>query len=89
MAGCSDEESGGWLLSQMQINIEHCVHEKSDKISKVKDRYPEWWLVLGDHIGYGLNDFERDIFRDQVSVVHDWDRIVLIDPRDHTRWFQI
>lgn len=89
MAGCSDEESGGWLLSQMQINIEHCIDEKSDKISKVKGRYPEWWLVLSDHIGYGLNDFERDIFRDQVSVVHNWDRIVLIDPRDHTRWFQI
>lgn len=89
MAGYSDEESDGWLFSKMQVNIEHCVNEKSVKISKVKDKYSEWWLILVDHIGYGLNDFERDIFRGQVSVVHDWDKIVLIDPRDHTRWFEI
>ncbi|PWK46403.1 hypothetical protein [Pleionea mediterranea] len=89
MAGCSDEESGGWLLPQMQINLEHCVQEKLKKISKVKEKYPEWWLVLADHIGFGLDVSERDIFRNQVSVDHNWDKIILIDPRDHTRWFEI
>lgn len=89
MAGCSDQESGGWLLAEMETNIRHCASEKSRKIEKVKSKYPEWWLALVDHIGYGLDDIDREMFRDQVSVVHSWDRIVIIDPKDHTRWFEI
>lgn len=89
MAGCSDEESGGWLLAEMETNIRHCASEKSRKIAKVKSKYPEWWLALVDHIGYGLDDFDREMFRDQVSVEHGWDRILIIDPKDHKRWFEI
>jgi len=89
MAGCSDEESGGWLLSEMESNINYCASEKSRKIEKVRSKYPQWWLALVDHIGYGLDDFDRELFRDQVSIQHDWDKIILIDPRDHERWFEI
>ena len=89
MAGCSDDESGGWLLAEMETNIRHCASEKAHKIAKVRSKYPEWWLALVDHIGYGLDEFDREMFRDQVSVAHTWDKIVLIDPRDHTRWFEI
>ncbi|CAL95244.1 conserved hypothetical protein [Azoarcus olearius] len=89
MAGCADQESGGWLLSEMETNIRHCASEKERKISKVRPKYPEWWLALVDHIGYSLDEFERELFRDQVSITHNWDRIVIIDPRDHKRWFEI
>ena len=89
LGGCSDEESGGWLLSEMEVNIRHCASEKSRKIAKVKAKYEQWWLALVDHIGYGLDDFDRQMFRDQVCIEHDWDKIVIIDPNDHTRWFEI
>lgn len=89
MAGCTDQESGGWLLAEMEANIRHCASEKSRKIEKVKSKYQQWWLALVDHIGYGLDDFNREMFRDQVSVEHSWDKILIIDPRDHTRWFEI
>lgn len=89
MAGCSDEESGGWILSEMETNIRHCASEKTRKIAKVQAKYPQWWLALVDHIGYGLDDFDREQFRNEVSIQHSWDKILIIDPRDHTRWFEI
>jgi hypothetical protein len=89
MAGCSDQQSGGWLLAEMQTNISHCASEKTRKIAKVQPKYPVWWLALVDHIGHGLNDFDREMFREKVSVEHSWDKIIVIDPRDHRRWFEI
>ena len=89
LAGCSDKESGGWLLADMGTNIQHCASEKSRKIANVQSKYPQWWLALVDHIGYGLDNFDREMFRDQVSIEHSWDKIIIIDPRDHTRWFEI
>ena len=89
LGGCIDEQSGGWLLSEMETNIRHCASEKSRKIEKVRSNYPKWWLALVDHIGYALDDFDREMFREQVSIEHDWEKIILIDPRNHARWFEI
>ena len=89
MGGCNDYDSGGRLLSKMETNICHCANEKSSKIGKVRHKYGQWWLALVDHIGYSLDEFDREMFRDQMSIKHDWDKIILINPLDHTRWFEI
>jgi len=89
MAGCSDQESGGWVLAEMEKNIVYCANEKEHKIKKVRGKYPTWWLALVDHIGYGLDDFDREQFRTTVSVQHYWDKILIISPADHKQWFQI
>lgn len=89
MGGCTDKNSSGWLLPDMETNIRHCASEKSRKIAKVHSKYEYWWLALVDHIGYGLDDFNREMFRNQVSISHDWEKIILIDPRNHSRWFEI
>jgi len=89
MAGFNDKESGGFLLSEMDVNIRHCSNEKLIKIKNVQEKYSEWWLALVDYIGYGLNDFERELFRDQFSIEHDWDKILIIDPHNPERWFEI
>ncbi len=89
MAGRSDRESGGWLIAEIEKNLRICISEKTAKIAKVRSKYPEWWLVLVDHIGYGLDDFDRTQFQDQVSILHDWKKIILLDPHDHARAFEI
>ena len=89
MAGYSDQQSGGWLLAEMEANIRHCTGEKARKITKVQSRYPEWWLALVDHIGYGLDDFDREMFREKVSIDHSWAKIIVIDPHDQRRWFEV
>lgn len=89
LGGCNDRDSGGWLLAEMGKNLQLCIDEKTCKIVSVRHKYPEWWLVLVDHIGYGVDDLEREMFRDQVRVEHDWDKVILLDPRNHHRAFEI
>jgi hypothetical protein len=89
MGGCIDQDSGGLLLSKMGANIQYCVNEKDYKINRMRAKYSTWWLALVDHIGYSLDDFEREMFLEKVSIQYYWDKVVLIDPRGNRRWFEI
>lgn len=84
LGGYSDLDSGGWLLAEMERNLRICIDEKTRSIASVKHRYPKWWLVLVDFIGFGFSERDRDLFHDKVRVEHDWDRVVIVDPRDPT-----
>jgi hypothetical protein len=87
--GYSDEDTGCFLLSEMEKSINLVLDEKTRKVSSVKHKYPEWWLILIDHIGFGLDDFDRLIFHDQVKIKHGWDKVILLDPRNALRSFEI
>lgn len=89
LGGSSDEDSGGLLLELMEKNIRLCIDQKLHKVAPVRSKYPEWWLLLVDHIGFGLDDFDRELFRDQVTIQHTWDKVILVDPRDASRSFEI
>ncbi len=88
-AGHSDQESGGFVVAELEANLKLCVAQKTKKIAKIRGKYPEWWLVLPDHIGYGLDGFDKQQFRAQVTLNHSFNKIVLLDPRDHTRAFEL
>lgn len=87
-AGHSDQQSGGLLIEEIEANLKLCIAEKEKKILNVRAKYPEWWLVLPDHIGLGLDPFEQQLFRNKVNLIHNFNKIVLIDPRDPTRSFE-
>ncbi len=89
-AGYSDKQSGGWLIEEIRTNLKLCITEKTQKIAKMRHKYPEWWLVLPDLIGYGLDDFDRACFRNQVSLSRGgFDEVILLDPNDPTRSFKV
>ncbi|UEB94638.1 hypothetical protein LIS66_19965 [Pseudomonas sp. HN2] len=89
-ASASDRDSAGWLLDMMEKNLQLCIDEKSKKIDKVRANYQTWWLVLVDMIGWGLSEFDQELFRDSVSIEkRDWAKIILIDPHDPGRYFEI
>ena len=87
--GIDDQDSCGLLIQDMERNIVHCIEEKTQKISRNKSKYATWSLALVDCIGYGLDEFEQSLFVDQVQLDHEWDSVVLIDPRDHANWFTV
>lgn len=89
LAGYSDIDSGGWILAEINKNLKLCINEKTRKVASVRHKYPEWWLVLIDCIGYGLRDLDREMFHDQFRVEHEWNKIILLDPRNHHRAFEI
>jgi hypothetical protein len=84
--GHIDEQSGGWLIAEIAANLQHCIDEKSMKIARYRSKYPVWWLVLPDHIGYGLDEFDKELLLDQATIQPGvFDRIILLDPHDATR----
>ena len=89
LLGSSDQESGGWLLDELDRNLKIVIQEKTGKIAPYRAKYPIWWLIMPDHIAYGMDDYDLSLFRDQITVVHSFDKIVLLDPRNHLRAVEI
>lgn len=89
LGGFMDRDAGGWLLSKMEQNIALCSAEKAKKVARVRGKYPLWWLVLVDQIGYGLTQYEREIFLGRPRINHDWDRLIVVNPLDPMWAFEL
>ena len=78
-------------MNEVEKNLRLCLSVKERKIAPYRDKYPEWWLVLTDHINYGMDLEDLEVFRVEVmpSIQHAFDKIILIDPRDHSRVFEV
>ena len=81
LGGYSDFDSGGFLIGILESNLKFCIREKSLKISKYRQKYSEWWLLLIDKVAYG--------HWEAVSVEHDWNRVLLLDPNDPLRVMEL
>jgi hypothetical protein len=86
----SDEDSGGWVMGEVERNLRLCIAEKERKIDPYRSKYSEWWLVLADHIDYSMDPEDRLIFKSEVMsrIPHRFRKIVLVDPLDHRRAFE-
>ena len=73
------------MLEETQKNLRLCIEEKTRKIAPYRHKYPEWWLVLVDRIGYGVEACDEQLFREHLKFEHSWDKIVLLSP-DNPRW---
>jgi hypothetical protein len=87
--GHTDLRAGGWLINEVVENLKFCIAEKTRKIAAVRHKYPEWWLVMLDLIDWGVDDPDQQAVREQITILHPFDRVILLDPRDHTRAFEI
>ncbi len=76
--GYTDGDSGGFVLSELDRNIRICVADKTKKIARVRERYPVWWLMLVDHVAYGLSHSDREQLRHLIQFTHSWDKIVIV-----------
>jgi hypothetical protein len=89
----TDRQSGGFVLSEMIRNLEICVAEKTTKVAKYKVRYPEWWLILVDHISYGMLDngeiARLKEFMRRVQQVQCWDKVVIVDSQNCAHSFEL
>lgn len=88
MGGNSDEQSGGFVVAEMLENIDHCAEEKLKKIEEYRSRYPEWWLVLIDHIGLGIDEHDKKQLLSHAKRPAGWDKIVIVNPHNPDKWFE-
>lgn len=81
VASAIDHDEGGFVVADLVRNLPICIADKTAKIAKRRSRYPVWWLVLVDQIGYGdLNASEIQSLKELVARPAEWDRIVLVSP---------
>lgn len=87
----SDDDEGGWVMNEVEKNLRLCIAEKEKKIAPYRSNYAEWWLVLPDHIDHSMNPEDRETFRAELmpNLRHSFDKIVLVDPQDHRRAFEV
>lgn len=90
LGASSDNDSGGWVMGEVARNLKICIDEKVRKIAPYRAKYKTWWLALVDHIDYSMEPEDRESFRADFmpTIQHPFDKIVLIDPRDHRRAFE-
>jgi hypothetical protein len=90
LGGYSDHDSGGFVVAELIKNIKTVLAEKTRKVEKYQTRYSEWWLTLVDQIGYArLDAHEAESLREHIQVPDRWKKVVLIDPLDPRRYFEI
>ena len=87
--GYADSDSGGFVLAELNRNIRICVMEKTKKVACARTKYPEWWLILVDHIGYGNDERNHEEVHQLFQFEHSWDKIVLVNPLDATQGYEI
>ena len=86
----ADHDSGGFVIAEMEQNLRLCIAEKTRKVAKVHHKYPEWWLVLEDRIGYGaLDKSDRDQLRKLVRADGYWTKIILVNPLNPASAFEL
>jgi hypothetical protein len=83
----SDEDSGGWIVDLMCQNLEIVIPEKEAKINRRRTAYPEWWLVLVDHIGINMDQLDKDLLREQLNIQHTLDKVIVLSATDPTNAF--
>lgn len=91
LGASSDDDEGSWIMGDVEKNLRFCIKDKEKKIAPYRQKYTDWWLILPDHIGYSMAPEDRDVFRTKImsNLQHSFNKIILLDPRDHRRVFEI
>jgi hypothetical protein len=77
------------VLEETRKNLRLCIDEKTLKIAQFRNRYPEWWLVLVDRIGFGVDECDHKLYREQLGPTPGWDKVILLSPTDYRSAFEI
>jgi hypothetical protein len=88
LASDRDLQRGGWIVEDMMNNIRHCSDEKAAKVAAYRAKYPTWWLLLVDFIGYGIDQFDQDQLTVTANVRHTWDKLIILSPQEPLRAFE-
>ena len=79
LAGSSDDDASGFVEAKLVDNLQICIDDKTQKVAKYVNRYPEWWLILVDRTHLAPDADDVAYAREKVSIPHLWRRIVIID----------
>ncbi len=76
----SDSDSGGYVVSNIYNNLKLVVNEKEKKIEKFYTEYKKWWLIVVDHIAYGLDSFDFEQLSEFQMIQSKFEKIFIVSP---------
>jgi len=90
----SDRDSGGFAADLYIRNIQHCVNEKTAKVSPYQKKYPRWWFILVDCLGLFSPDDPEDV--EELETVTNalgrpstWESLLVITPAPIRKLIQL
>ncbi len=75
-----DLDAGGFVVSDIYQNLKICIKEKEYKVLNYRHKYPVWWLLLIDYIGYGLSERDHNQVIQLDPIDHTWDKVIIVAP---------
>jgi hypothetical protein len=88
-AGYSDLDDSGFFIKDMAESMNYCMAEKTNKVKDLYKEYPEWWLVLINHLPFAVDGTEFIQIQKYISPKGIWSRIFVVDPIDPTKYFEV
>ncbi|MCB9305512.1 MAG: hypothetical protein H6565_02855 [Lewinellaceae bacterium] len=80
--GSGDGDSGGFVVANVHAHLPFVISEKEKKIKPFFQKYPTWWLVLIDTIGYGLDQYDLDQLNKNPPYKTIFDKVILVSPNN-------
>jgi len=84
-----DKDSGGFVISEIYKKLQLCISDKDNKVAPYRHRYPEWWLVLPNHIGRCMDTEDQRQFNDLPPIKHTWHKVILLNTHNPTDAFEL
>jgi len=75
-----DVNAGGFVDAEVRKSLEICIADKTWKIGAFRAKYPEWWLVLIDHVCCGaLTRSEWRHVQNWLDGKHDLNKVIVLN----------
>ena len=79
LAGGLDHNRGGSILQMYIDNINFCIDHKSNKIEPYLKMYKDWWLLLVDDMGWGMDLITDSAYvKSKINYLENFNRVVII-----------
>lgn len=91
LMGGGNADAGGAVMALVEQNLRLCVEEKERKVAPHRHKHNEWWLLLINRVDIHMEAEDYEEFSKKLNppLVHAFNRILIIDPRDNANWFEI
>lgn len=89
IAGSLDQQSGGYVVGNLQAALQFAILEKEAKVAPYRAGYKDWWLVLIDFVSWGTDENDRRQLFSGWGVQHDFDKVFVVNPQDLADYFEI
>jgi len=89
LGSINDYDVGGAVVSMILNNLQVVIEDKNKKVKPYLNNYPEWWLILVNHIWDDLDEIDKKQINSIPGFNSYFDRIILVSLRDYNNIIEI